>query len=105
MKIDILNTIKLQASLTKEFHIQPSEMNNMPMWEFEIFVKQLNTLVEEQNDKQKKEMDQYHVKDYMNMTRPGNLQKMTQGPDFSKMNTPNFGRSMPSPGGLKGFGR
>lgn len=103
MKTDILNMIKVKASLSKSFHIQPSEIDMMPMWEFELYIKALNELVEEENDKQKKEMGKYKVNEYMNMTRPGNLQKMTQGPDFSKMGTPDFGRSMSGMDALKGF--
>ena len=101
MKMDIMNLIKLKASLSKAFHIQPSEVDAMPMWEFELYVKTLNEMVEEENDKQQKEMDKYHVKEYMEMSRPGNVKKMTQGPDFSKMHTqtPNFN----SNGMMKGF--
>lgn len=103
MKIDIMATIRIKASLAKAFHIQPSEIDRMPMWEFELYIKQLNDLVEEENDKQKKEMDQYHVKEYMNMARPGNVQKMAQGPDLSKMSTPNFNQRSPGMSGMKGW--
>lgn len=101
MKMDIMNLIKLKASLSKAFHIQPSEVDAMPMWEFELYVKTLNEMVEEENDKQQKEMDKYHVKEYMDMSRPSNVKKMTQGPDFSKMHAqrPNFNTS----GMMKGF--
>lgn len=96
-----MNLIKLKASLSKAFHIQPSEVDAMPMWEFELYVKVLNEMVEEENDKQQKEMDKYHVKEYMDMSRPGNIKKMTQGPNFSQMQTPNFNSN--SYGNMKGF--
>ena len=96
-----MNLIKLKASLSKAFHIQPSEIDAMPMWEFELYIKTLNELVEEENDKQQKEMDKYHVKDYMNMSNPKNIQKMTQGPDFSKMGTQDFSKNAGSFKGLK----
>lgn len=86
-----MSLIKLKASLSKNFHIQPSELDKMPMWEFELYIKSLNEMVEEENDKQQKEMDKYHVNEYANMSNPKSLQKMTQVPDFSKMGTPNFG--------------
>ena len=100
MRIDIMGLIKLKASLSKAFHIQPSEIDAMPMWEFELYIKQLNELVEEENNKQQKEMDKYNVKGYMNMTKPENIQKMTQTPDFSKMNSGGFGSGM---NGFKGM--
>ena len=90
MKIDIMSLIKLKASLSKNFHIQPSEIDAMPMWEYELYIKQLNEMVEEENEKQQKEMDQYHVDDYKKMANPKNLSKMTQTPDFSKMNFGNM---------------
>ena len=93
MKIDIMGLIKIKASLSKTFHIQPSEIDKMPMWEFELYIKQLNELVEEENNKQQKEMDKHNVKGYMDMAKPQNMQKMMQGPDFSKMNTGSFGGS------------
>lgn len=52
----------------------------MPMWEYELFVMQLNNIVKDENDQQKQEMDKYHVQEYMDMARPGNMQKMMQGP-------------------------
>ena len=98
MKMDIMNLIKLKASLSKAFHIPPSEIDAMPMWEFELYVKTLNELVEEENDKQQKEMDKYHVNDYKNMANPKNMQKMTQPPNFANMQTPKF-----NTGNMSGF--
>ena len=62
-KIDITSLIKIKASLSKNFHIQPSEIDKMPMWEYELFIKELNKQVEEENKQQEKEMDKYHVND------------------------------------------
>ena len=49
-RIDIVNFIKIKAILSKEFHIQPSEIEMMPAWEYEMFVKELNNIVKEEND-------------------------------------------------------
>ena len=61
------------------------------MWEYEIFIKELNEQVKEENKKQESEMDKYHVSDYQKMANPRNMQKMMQ----PKM------PSMPSMGGFK----
>ena len=58
--------------------MQPSEVDNMAMWEYELFIKYLNDMVKEENDDQQKKMDEYKVKDYMKMTNPSNMSKMTQ---------------------------
>lgn len=86
-KINLIEHVKIKATLAKEFHIQPSEIDKMPYWEYEIFIKHINELVKDENDKQKGEMDKYHVNEYMNMTRPGNLNKMMENstPKMPKM--------------------
>ena len=85
-KINVVNLIQIKASLAKNFHIQPSEIDAMPMWEYEMFIKEMNDQVQAENKQQQAEMDKYHVKDYMNAASPKNIQKMTNPkmPDFSK---------------------
>lgn len=77
IKIDLVHLIKLKATLAKEFHIQPSEIDKMAMWEFNLFVKYINDAVKEENDQQKQEMSKYNVDEYMKMSNPKNIQKMT----------------------------
>lgn len=75
-KIDLLNFIKVKAILAKEFHIQPSEVDNMFAWEYELFMKELNEIVKAENDKQQKEMDKAGIKDAKKMSDPRNIRKM-----------------------------
>lgn len=90
-RINLVEHIKMKAALAKQFHIQPSEIDKMPYWEYEIFIKQINDLVKDENDKQKSEMDKYHVSEYMNMARPGNINKMMSNaqPKMPNMNMSN----------------
>lgn len=85
MKIDIVNLIKTKAILSKNFHIQPSEVDMMPMWEYEMYLGYLNDLVKEENEQQQAEMDKHNIKDYQKMTNPKNMQKMTQPPKMPSM--------------------
>lgn len=55
-KIDVLELIKLKASIAKQFHIQPSEIDRMSYWEYEYFVRYINDMVKEENDEQEKQM-------------------------------------------------
>lgn len=97
-KIDLVGYIKMKAVLSKVFRLQPSEIDIMPFWEYELFVNHLNELVKEENDQQKAEMDKYHVNEYMNMARPGNMQKMMSS---AQPKTPNMGNmSMPNMGNM-----
>ena len=71
-----MNLIKIKAIFAKEFHIQPSEVDNMPVWEYELFTKELNELVKEENERNKQEMDKAGIKDAKKMSDPKNIQRM-----------------------------
>ena len=74
--INIQNLVTNKVHLAKNFHIQPSEIDKMPMWEYEMFMKTLNEVVDEENKNQKKEMDKYDINSYKKMTNPSNMNKM-----------------------------
>ena len=86
--INIENLITNKVHLAKNFHIQPSEIDKMPMWEYEMFMKILNNVVDEENKKQKSEMDKYDINSYKKMANPSNMNKMmsSQTPKMSNMN-------------------
>jgi hypothetical protein len=71
-----MNFIRTKAVLAKEFHIQPSEIDNMPAWEYELFVKEINNIVKEENDKNKQEMDKAGINDAKKMSNPSYISKM-----------------------------
>ena len=83
-RINIVEHVKLKASLTKQFHIPPQSFDEMPYWEYEIYLKLLNDLVKEENDAQKNEMNKYHLSEYSKMTNPSNMKKM-MNPKMSPM--------------------
>lgn len=84
--------VKIKASLAKNFHIQPSEVDSMSMWEFELFINHLNDMVKEENDSQKAEMDKYKVNDYMKRPDP----QKTMG-NFKSPTIPNINITAPKP--------
>ena len=94
--VDVSNLIETKATLAKNFHIQPSEIDVMPYWEYEMFRDSINEQVKEENDRQQKEMDKYHINEHMDAMRPGKMQKMMnpkfspQMPSFGTMKTPSF---------------
>lgn len=65
IRIDLVNLIRLKAQLAKEFHIQPSEIDRMQVWEYELFIKLLNDLVKEANEEQEAEHGKYSADQYM----------------------------------------
>lgn len=91
-KIDIINFIKVKAILSKEFHIQPSELELMPAWEFELYMNQINEAVKEENERNKEEMDKAGINDAKKMTNPKNIGRMQNAampkmPEMPKMPT------------------
>lgn len=94
-KIDVSNLIKTKAGLAKNFRIQPSEVDAMPYWEYEMFLTYLNEQVEEENQEQQEQMEKYHVQEHMENMRPGKMEKTMSSmtpkmPDFSNMNMGNM---------------
>lgn len=75
-KLDILNFIHIKAILAKEFHIQPSEIDKMPAWEYELFMREINNAVKEDNERNKQEIDKAGIKDAQKMSDPKYMQKM-----------------------------
>lgn len=84
-----MNMVRLKASLSKSFHIQPSEVDNMPMWEFELYIKQLNELVEEENERNKADEDSKDMRKYRKMADPGYIRRTAQSA-MPKMNMPSI---------------
>ena len=89
-KIDIVNYIKNKAALAKNFHIQPSEIDKMPTWEYEYFMMALNDLVNDENEEQKKEMSKYNIDQYKKMANPNSYKNMANGPKMPNMTMPSM---------------
>lgn len=86
-KIDLINYIKVKSILAKEFHIQPSEIDAMPAWEYELFMKEINNAVKEENERNQKEMDKVGLDKAQKMSDPKYAQRMAQNqmPKMPKM--------------------
>lgn len=90
-KIDIKNYIQIKAILAKQFHIQPSELDNMPVWEYEIFVGEINDMVKEENAKNKAEMDKVGYDKIQKITNnPNKLGNMSNIGNFKMPDTGSF---------------
>lgn len=85
MRIDLLHLIQIKAGLAKNFHIQPSEIDQMAMWEYELFIKYLNDAIKEENEQQEKEMGKYKIEDYKKMADPSRMNKNFQQPKMPSM--------------------
>jgi hypothetical protein len=85
-RIDVMGLIKTKASLTKNFHICPSEVDSMAMWEYELWINALNDQIEEENKDQENEMSKYDTSKYQKMIQ--NPQKMMPKPSNLNIKMP-----------------
>lgn len=93
-KMDVGNLIKNKASLLKNFHLPPSELDKMPMWEYELMMKELNGMIEEENKMQEDQMRESG----MDPRNPGRSIRGFTKPmkSFQESKMPSFNMSMPS---------
>jgi hypothetical protein len=48
----------------------------MPAWEYELFLKEINALVKEENEKNQEEQGKYNHKDLKKMSNPNYIKNM-----------------------------
>jgi hypothetical protein len=59
--------------LCKEFHLQPSEIDIMPFWEYSMFIDELNDRLKDENKKNEEQEKKYDINSYksqMNKYKP-----------------------------------
>ena len=73
--INITEYVKISAILLMNFHIPPNSFSELPYWEYEMMVTQLQQLVKEENEKQSNEMKKHNIGDITKMANPNNMSK------------------------------
>lgn len=68
-QIDIQNLVQNKVYITKNFHIQPSEIERMPYWEYEQTLKIINKMVEEENKQQEEQNKDFNPNSYKSSYR------------------------------------
>ena len=88
-RINIENLAKNKLFICKDWHIQPSEIDRVPFYEYEIYLESINTNNKEEAERQEKENKQYEAmsKSYKN---PSSSFKAPSMPSFSMPSMPKF---------------
>lgn len=94
-RIDIIRLIKSKVSLAKNFHIQPSEIDKMPYWEYEYFIDAVNDNIKEENEASEKQEDAYKSKYNANKIMSNAKSSMPKMPSSSSYRAPSMPK-MPS---------
>lgn len=70
-KVNIENLVVNKVIICKNFHIQPSELERMPYWEYEMTLKECEKIAEEE----KKQHEEESNKNQMSGFRPSDYRR------------------------------
>lgn len=85
-KVNLENLIKIKCALYHHWRLQPSEIENMEYWEFELSVENLQEFLKEKNDQEKKQQQEQQK------NTPNAGKYMKQASSFKTPRTPNIKR-------------
>lgn len=86
-KINLENLVKTKIYISKEFHIQPSEIDKLPYYEYEMYLEQMNLIAKQQEEENKKQQEEYEsMRSNMNPSKMMNNSNMT--PKMPTVNMP-----------------
>lgn len=90
LRVNLRNLVKNKLYISKEWHIQPSEIDHLVYYEYEQILDEINEQNKEQEKRNKEEQKQY---DSMRQSIP-NMNNMTknfgQNMTLPKVNLPKF---------------
>ena len=71
-QVDVRNLVKNRLYITKETHVQPSEYESWPYYEYEYFIEDLKEYIENENKKNEEENKKYDA-----ASMKSNISKLT----------------------------
>ena len=86
------NSVKNNLYICKDYHIQPSEINKMPYYQYEIILEEINAIVKEQ-EKERDRQEKEHAAMQKNMNPASMMNSMNRNmPNMNmpKVNVPKF---------------
>lgn len=81
LTINLENLVKNKLYICRDYHIQPSEIDRMPYYEYEMYLDNINEIQKQQEEDQKKREKEQRMPSY----------KMPQMPAMPKVSIPKFG--------------
>ena len=87
LRVNLKNLAKSKLYICRDWHIQPSEIDKLPYYEYEWMIEYINEDYKEQEKRSKEEQKQY---DSMKKGMPNmnNMMKGYQQPTLPKINLP-----------------
>ena len=92
LRVNLKNLAKSKLYICKDWHIQPSEIDKLPYYEYEWMIEYINEDYKEQEKRSKEEQKQYDSmkKNMPNMNNMNNMMKGYQQPTLPKISLPKF---------------
>lgn len=59
-RIDLANLVRNKLYICKEYHIQPSEIDRMMFFDYEVLLQNINEIQTEQEKENEKQQEQYN---------------------------------------------
>ena len=96
-KVNVMDIISIKAQIQNTFHTDPTYIDKLPFWEFELYMEEIERLVKEESKRQEEEYNNSGARDAMKMARnPGKMMASINNsmPKAPSMNVPKV--TMPS---------
>lgn len=75
--------------MLRQFRLAPSEIDRMPFWEYEFFMKEINEIAKTENEAQEKEMSKYDIQGTMKAAQnPSSMMPKISQPQIPKISMP-----------------
>lgn len=89
-KINLENLVKNKLHICKNYNIQPSEIDRLWFFDYETFIREINTYQKKEEEQQKKqeEQQQKSMPDVSGMIRSQQMQQNTMMSNFSSPSLP-----------------
>lgn len=68
-KVDIRNLVLNKVHICRHWHIQPSEIERLSYWEYEMMMKEINDTMKKENKEQEEENGKYSTKGIERMSK------------------------------------
>ena len=87
-RINLENLVKTKIHISKEYHIQPSEIDKLPFYEYEIYLEQINLIAKQQEEENRRQQEEYDsMRSSMNPSKMMN-NSMGAAPKMPNINMP-----------------
>lgn len=87
--IDIRNLVKNEIYLVREYHLQPGEIHQMPMYIYEMWLEEIN-IIQKNEEKQREKEEKQQQANMPKMPNFNSIKNSFSTPKMPTINMPKF---------------